>query len=124
MGDRRFDHHWEGWDARLRSGETRLAILKGMTEAELAELLGADAGMARNLERNIVATELGNRLARRGRPDPDLLLATVTRLLAQASRPSTVGPRASGRRAKGATHRTKQSPGSSGGDDDAGSTER
>ena len=89
VGDRRFDRHWDAWDARLASGEQRLDVLKGLTERELAELLAADAGAGRKLERNVVATELTNRLARRNRPSSDLLVAAMARVIAHASHTSS-----------------------------------
>lgn len=85
MGDRRFDRLWESWDARLASGERRLEVLRTLTERELAELLAADAGPLRSLERNVVATELTNRLDKRNRPASDILVATMARSIARAS---------------------------------------
>lgn len=109
MGDRRFDRLWEAWDARLGAGGSRLDMIKGLTERELAELLAADAGAGRSLERNIVATELTNRLAKRDRPPADAVVAAMARLLARASHTSMDARRlvaeSAQARAEGARHR-------------------
>lgn len=85
MGDRRFDRLWDSWDARLAAGKRRLEVLEDLTERDLAELLAADAGAHRSLERNVIATELTNRLGRRGRPTSDILVAKMARSIAHAS---------------------------------------
>lgn len=88
MGDRRFDRLWDAWDARLAAGVNRLDVVKDLTERELAELLAADAGASRKLERNVIATELTNRLGRRSRPPSDVVVAAMARLIARASHTS------------------------------------
>lgn len=111
MGDRRFDRLWGAWDARLGAGESPVAMLKRLTERELAELLAADAGARRPLERNIIATELTNRLGKRNRPASDAVVAATARLLARASHTSMDARRlvaeSAQARAEGAQHRAQ-----------------
>lgn len=85
MGDRRFDKLWEAWDERLKRGETQAGILESLRERQLAEMLAADAGIRRPLERNIIATALTNRLSKRHDAPRDALVHQMARSLASAA---------------------------------------
>lgn len=85
MGDRRFDREWDSWDERLRRGEKQTDILSSLRDKQLAEMLAADAGMRRPLERNVIATALTNRLAKRQDAPADALVRKMARSIASAA---------------------------------------
>lgn len=61
----RFGKLWDAWDARVRNGEQPTAILREAKDEDLVELLGAESFGDREYARDIIATELLNRLRSR-----------------------------------------------------------
>jgi hypothetical protein len=61
----RFAQLWDEWDGRLREGEDVVSFLEAAKDEELIELLAGESVRERKYERDIVATEILNRLHRR-----------------------------------------------------------
>ena len=61
----RFGAHWAAWDAHEAAGEDMRAYLSDASDETLLELLGGESARDRRYARDIVATELLNRLHRR-----------------------------------------------------------
>lgn len=61
----RFGKLWDAWDARIRRGDQPTAILREAKDEDLVELLGAESMGDREYARDIIATELLNRLRSR-----------------------------------------------------------
>lgn len=61
--DERFKRHWERWHERTARGVPHTEILAECSDETLVELL-AYAREGTDLERNIIATELTNRISR------------------------------------------------------------
>ena len=66
----RFARQWERWDEAVRSREDAGPYLAAAKDEELVELLAGESDRDRKYERDIVATEIANRLARRNRGLP------------------------------------------------------
>lgn len=62
MDDARFGKLWKSWDARISSGETVEAILREAKDEDLVEILGGETRGERKYARDVIATELLNRL--------------------------------------------------------------
>lgn len=61
--DKRFRHHWVLWQDRTRNGKAPADFLAECSDETLVELLSyGDQGTA--VERNVIATELTNRISR------------------------------------------------------------
>lgn len=61
----RFAQLWDEWDGRLREGGDIRAFLEAAKDEELIELLAGESARDRQYERDVVATEILNRLHRR-----------------------------------------------------------
>lgn len=61
--DARFKRHWATWHAFIREGRTPADFMKTASDETLVELL-AYSSEGNAVERNIIATELTNRLSR------------------------------------------------------------
>lgn len=57
----RFEGTWRAWDAHARAGERAVDLLLRLSDESLIELL-ASAGDGRRYERNLIATEILNRM--------------------------------------------------------------
>lgn len=115
MGDRRFDRLWASWDERVQAGESESAILATLKDTQLAEMLAADAGADRSLVRNLVATELGNRMGRAGRDSSAAIVAATARVIAHATHTTAATRRIltevnEARRESAVGRRTRESP--------------
>lgn len=66
----RFGKLWTDWDARVDRGETPAEILRDAKDEDLVEVLGGESGRDRKYARDIIATELLNRLHFRSRKHP------------------------------------------------------
>jgi hypothetical protein len=67
----RFAERWQEWDARVHGREDAAAFLKSAKDEELLELLAGRSDKDRKYERDVVATEIQNRLARRAKEHPE-----------------------------------------------------
>ena len=67
----RFAQRWETWDARVHGREEAAAFLKSAKDEELLELLAGCSDKDRKYERDVVTTEIQNRLARRAKEHPE-----------------------------------------------------
>ena len=67
----RFADKWLGWDARVHDREAAAAFLKAAADEDLLELLAGNSDKDRKYERDIIATEIQNRLAKRATDHPD-----------------------------------------------------
>jgi hypothetical protein len=67
----RFAQGWEAWDARVRGGEDAAIFLRSAKDEELLELLAGCSDKDRKYERDVVTTEIQNRLARRAKEHPE-----------------------------------------------------
>lgn len=67
----RFAERWTEWDERVRDREDATRYLLVAKDEELLELLAGDSPKDRKYERDIVTTELQNRLARRHLQHPE-----------------------------------------------------
>lgn len=67
MGDVRFDRSWREWKERASLGPSVPDALHGADERLLVEALASDGAVGEPVERNVLATELANRAARRER---------------------------------------------------------
>lgn len=70
MDGSRFARLWETWDARHAAGERPADILVGAKDEELVEILAGESKEDRGYARDIIATELLNRLSSRFREQP------------------------------------------------------
>lgn len=61
----RFAKLWETWDARVGQGEDARSFFDHAQDEDLIELLAGESGRDRKMERDIVATEILNRMHRR-----------------------------------------------------------
>ena len=61
--DERFKRHWDRWRERVAQGVPHTDILAGCSDETLVELL-ACAHEGTSWERNVIATELTNRISR------------------------------------------------------------
>lgn len=61
--DERFKRHWDRWHALTAAGSTPAEFLATASDETLVELL-AYAGEGTAVERNVIATELTNRISR------------------------------------------------------------
>lgn len=66
----RFGKLWREWDARVDRGEAPGTILKDAKDEDLVEILGGESAKDRKYARDIIATELLNRLYSRTREHP------------------------------------------------------
>lgn len=66
----RFGRLWTEWDARVDRGESPTDILKGAKDEDLVEVLGGESVHNRKYARDIIATELLNRLHSRSTKHP------------------------------------------------------
>ncbi len=64
MPDVRFDRGWDSWDGSVRAGKTHREILGTTSDPDLVSLLASTRGHFRSVDRNVVATELLNRIRR------------------------------------------------------------
>lgn len=75
----RFAQHWLVWDERVHDRSEAVAYLRAAKDEDLLELLAADSPLDRKYERDVVTTELQNRLAGRHMAHPrgaeDVLVA-------------------------------------------------
>ena len=67
----RFAQRWEAWDARVQGGEDAVLILRSAKDEDLLELLAGCSEKDRKYERDVVTTEIQNRLARRAKDHPE-----------------------------------------------------
>lgn len=67
----RFAQRWVRWDARVHDPEQASRFLRSAKDEELLELLAGDSSKDRKYERDIVTTEIQNRLATRNREHPE-----------------------------------------------------
>lgn len=58
----RFERRWADWDKRIAAGEDASAILGSAKDEELIELLAGESRVDRQYVRDVVATEILNRL--------------------------------------------------------------
>lgn len=70
MEGARFARLWDTWDARRAAGERAADILRAAKDEELVEILAGESTENRKYERDIIATELLNRLSSRFREQP------------------------------------------------------
>lgn len=61
--DSRFRRHWDRWRARIKAGKTPADFIAECSDETLVELL-ADGSQGTPVERNVIATELTNRISR------------------------------------------------------------
>lgn len=61
--DSRFRRHWDRWQARIQAGKTPADFIAECSDETLVELL-ADGSRGTPVERNVIATELTNRISR------------------------------------------------------------
>lgn len=73
----RFAKLWEAWDTRIGAGESRQAFLVAAKDEELIELLAGESARDRRIERDVIATEILNRMRRRNTSFPTGAEATV-----------------------------------------------
>lgn len=66
----RFGKLWREWDARVDLGESPAIILKDAKDEDLVEILGGESAKDRKYARDIIATELLNRLHSRNKKHP------------------------------------------------------
>lgn len=66
----RFAKLWAGWDKRIDDGETPGNILRNSKDEDLVEVLGGESDLNRKYARDIIATELLNRLHIRSSKHP------------------------------------------------------
>lgn len=66
----RFAKLWEAWDARIDGGESRVSFLNAAKDEELIELLAGESARNRRIERDVIATEILNRMHRRNTSFP------------------------------------------------------
>lgn len=66
----RFGKLWARWDARIDAGESPQDILKHAKDEDLIEVLGGESSYDRKYARDIIATELLNRLHSRSMKHP------------------------------------------------------
>lgn len=66
----RFGKLWTEWDARIERGESPAEILKDSKDEDLVEVLGGESVHDRKYARDIIATELLNRLHSRATKHP------------------------------------------------------
>lgn len=66
----RFGRLWTEWDARVDRGESPTDILKSAKDEDLVEVLGGESVRNRKYARDIIATELLNRLHSRSTKHP------------------------------------------------------
>lgn len=66
----RFASRWDEWDARVRNNAQANAFLRTAKDEDLLELLAGGSTKDRKYERDIVTTEIQNRLASRNRDHP------------------------------------------------------
>lgn len=62
----RFGRLWSEWDRRVAAGETPTALLRAAKDEDLIEILAGESRFDRKYARDIIATELLNRLHARG----------------------------------------------------------
>lgn len=70
MDAARFGKLWEEWDDRIESGEAPAVILRDAKDEDLVELLGGESLQDRKYVRDVIATELLNRLRARSTHPP------------------------------------------------------
>lgn len=68
--DARFGKLWAQWDARVDRGEAPADILESAKDEDLVEVLGGKSDLDRKYARDIIATELLNRLHSRSVKHP------------------------------------------------------
>lgn len=66
----RFGRLWSRWDARLAKGESPQDILRDAKDEDLVEILAGESKADRKYARDVIATELLNRLRARSRRQP------------------------------------------------------
>ena len=71
---RRFEARWQRWDEDVRNGVSPPELLARLSDETMLELLASGGGAERRYERNVLATEILNRLRRLRR---DLAEATA-----------------------------------------------
>jgi hypothetical protein len=76
--DARFGKLWTEWDARVDAGETPADILRNAKDEDLVEVLGGESVKDRKYARDIIATELLNRLRFRSVEHPAAAKAAET----------------------------------------------
>jgi hypothetical protein len=67
----RFADRWREWDSRVHERADATAFLKTATDETLIELLAGNSDRDRKYERDIIATEIQNRLAKRATDHPE-----------------------------------------------------
>lgn len=70
IDEARFGRLWSEWDARVDAGEAPMSILKEAKDEDLIEVLGGESPLDRKYARDIIATELLNRLHTRSTKHP------------------------------------------------------
>lgn len=68
--DARFGRLWADWDGRIDAGESPADILRDALDEDLVEVLGGESEQNRKYARDIIATELLNRLHARSSKHP------------------------------------------------------
>lgn len=68
--DARFGKLWAGWDERIDRGESPTEVLRNSKDEDLVEVLGGESELDRKYARDIIATELLNRLRSRSTKHP------------------------------------------------------
>lgn len=68
--DARFGKLWADWDDRIDGGESPTDILRNSKDEDLVEVLGGESVLDRKYARDIIATELLNRLHVRSSKHP------------------------------------------------------
>lgn len=66
----RFAQHWLAWDERVHDRSDAVAFLRAAKDEDLLELLAAESPVDRKYARDVVTTELQNRLAGRHMAHP------------------------------------------------------
>ena len=67
----RFAQRWQTWDACVHGRADAATFLKSAKDEELLELLAGASDKDRKYERDVVATEIQNRLAQRAKEHPE-----------------------------------------------------
>lgn len=70
VDDARFGKLWAEWDRRIEAGEAPGAILKDAKDEDLVEILAGESDRDRKYARDIIATELLNRIHGRSATHP------------------------------------------------------
>lgn len=77
VGEARFGKLWATWDERVASGQAPADILREAKDEDLVELLAGESTSDRTYARDVIGTELLNRLRRRSLRHPAEATAAV-----------------------------------------------